>query len=94
MENKNKIYSIGEAFQALDSFLDEPIEVDSEIIADENDVVKLKEGYVGQTLDDFFSVCTDAGVIEKITVCNTDIDDYDESVLLEGEVMMIFLKMY
>lgn len=84
MENKNKIYSIGEAFQALDSFLDEPIEVDSEIIVDENDVVKLKEGYVGQTLDDFFSVCTDAGVIEKITVCNTDIDDYDESVLLEG----------
>lgn len=84
MENKNKNYSIGEAFQALDSFLDEPIEVDSEIIADENDVVKLKEGYVGQTLDDFFNVCTDAGVIEKITVCNTDIDDYDESVLLEG----------
>lgn len=35
MDNKIKNYSIGEAFQALDSFLDEPIEVDSEIIADE-----------------------------------------------------------
>jgi len=44
---------------------------------------KLKEGYLGQTLQDFLNVCMDAELISKITISNTDIDDYEESIVLE-----------
>jgi hypothetical protein len=43
----------------------------------------INEGYVGQTLEEFFEDCTDAEAIDKIIVYNTDIDDVDDSIVVD-----------
>src|SRR5574344_442479 len=37
---------------------------------------KLKEGYLGQTLEDFLDVCIDSSILDSITLADNDEDDY------------------
>lgn len=47
---------------------------------------KLNEGYMGQTLRDFFDVCVEPDMgIEQVVLCDINEDDFDDSICFNGK---------
>lgn len=83
MEN----YNIRDAFKALENIdvEDTPVKKLNKLEESvKKHITKLQEGYVGQSLEDFFDTCTETSTIESITVSNNGVDDYDKSIVANG----------
>lgn len=50
------------------------------------DVKQLNEGYIGQTLEDFFDACVDLTKdnIQQVVLCDINEDDFDDSICFNG----------